>query len=102
MTPDLKPSEVLDRAADLVAGPGCWTQGRFGFNDATPHCGCIVGALLKSGGEVGDAAWRFVNRALGMPKFEFLADWNDHPSRQQSEVVDALRKAAELARGEGA
>jgi hypothetical protein len=109
----LLPSQVLDKAADLIEPEGKWGQRQ--YYDVSAGCRCIVGALswVLDGGrssaeyEVeGLRALQWVGKAvrLKMPPSDpasRIIEWNDRKTRKQSEVVSALRKAAELARSEG-
>ncbi|MBI0530887.1 DUF6197 family protein [Sphingomonas sp. TX0522] len=100
-------ADVLERAADLIAKPGAWTQGNYardaageglhdGFNPAAV-CWCAYGAIEKvtnegMGGDLRNAA------ANAIPWGPF---WNDAPERTQAKVVAALRSAATAARQQG-
>lgn len=90
--------QVLDAAA-LVADRGInqgWYQG---------DCGelCIMGALdiAFTEGCVSEVLWA-VRVGCGLPldwsttTAKDIIDWNDAPNRETSEVVGALRRAAEL------
>jgi hypothetical protein len=105
----MKASEVLSKAADLIEPVGAWTQGAsyrdmFGapLDGGEPDvaCRCTVGAVNEvCDWSLGAAApaFGFLDRRLGAD----TARWNDAPGRTQTEVVKALRDAAELARSEG-
>jgi hypothetical protein len=105
------PSQVLDKAADLITPDGAWTQGHgahkadgniTGARSPDATCWCLHGAVLAASGQpFADRAEAFVERALGMEHITDAYDWNDDPARTQPEVVAALRKAADLARSEG-
>ncbi|KQM88625.1 hypothetical protein ASE67_02475 [Sphingomonas sp. Leaf23] len=101
-------SQVLSEAADLLEKPGAWTQKAFARNGRgqstgplaasdTPVCWCVMGATCVAGeeGDEGQAADDFLREFLGVPD---LGAWNDDPARTQPEVVDALRRAAALAK----
>jgi len=111
---DLKPSEVLAKAADLIEPEGRWTQGAFArsrpgkknvVGTVWPRkrvCWCARGALFEVVGSspvaldvIGED---YLERAIGG---EVVPAFNDEPERTQAEVVAALRKAAKLARAEG-
>jgi hypothetical protein len=109
----LLPSQVLDKAADLIEPEGAWTQGHgartaagrpTGPTDEDAQCWCLFGAICRIDGNDADEAdiSRFVQRALRTDgDISRMFDWNDSDDRTQAEVVSALRKAAELARSEG-
>lgn len=106
----MKPSEVLSRAADLIEPEGAWTQENWWDGPtSTPEsatCWCAEGAICRVEGRnySVDVSMRapcsFLARHLGVPPTGVPA-WNNHPSRTQAEVVQALRDAAELAKAEG-
>lgn len=109
----MKASEVLRKAADRVEPEGRWTQGAAArtangsgvcWDNQTAVCWCTVGAftLEADQDDALDTSVRgYIKRAIGMNEFGHISLWNDQPSRTQSEVVAALRKAAELAEAEG-
>jgi hypothetical protein len=127
MPEQLKPSEVLDRAADLIEPEGAWTQfiaaaeapladpddvptdedGDIIEPDETApemRCWCATGAIWKAANlgpfpaaPMAEAATDFVRQVVGYS----VTSWNDAPERTQAEVVAALRKAADLARADG-
>lgn len=115
MTPTLKPSEVLSRAADLIEPEGAWCQRAFARTATAqpitytdyPHCRgevvsrCINGAICEASPDLATAskAQRYTARAVDVSAW--LPGWNDTPGRTQTEVVSALRKAADLARSAG-
>lgn len=104
-------AELLRKAAYRVGQPGAWTQhclgrtedGRGTFARQTLHersirSRCLLGALycehdLDPRANI-HAAYEAVVRAIGT---SLIADWNDHPTRTQNEVVGALLQASELA-----
>lgn len=110
MTDTLKPSEVLDKAADLITPEGAWTQGYFarvapGGNSIGPRepnaaCWCAFGAVINRCGNDG-AAEDFAVQYLRTTLRDSIDRWNDAPERTQAEVIAALRQAAQLAREEG-
>lgn len=102
-------ADVLEAAADLIEPEGAWCQhdfarNRLGENTGLSEfrgkavCWCALGATAKAAGDdhvlshAADQALHVVVR------HESVADWNDHPSRKQAEVVAALRSAASLSR----
>lgn len=107
---DLKPSEVLSKAADLIEPEGAWARHQLAKSahdqvvnptDERAVCWCMAGAMQRITPVLGNVYYRaheFVARSLDIPTF---ASWNDAPGRTQAEVVKALRDAAELARSEG-
>lgn len=105
MTGLLELADVLDRAADLIAAPGTWTQGalaetkigrRIGPTENNATCWCALGAIRKAGGYESD--YNPAALSLGAYLFAPIADWNDAPERTQEEVVAMLRAAALRAR----
>ena len=106
-------SDVLEKAAELIEPEGVWCQGRYAADKdglAVPETDpracrwCAAGAISRVSHEMGDSfrAWsdtvEFLAQFVG---FLTTTDWNDVDGRQQSEVVAALRAAAEAARGDG-
>lgn len=96
MTEPLKPSTILDRAADLITPEGAWWNGKTeGAAGA-----CIIEALSKCYPASNAPPWQdtrsWITVATGV---DDIAWWND--GHTQSENVAALRKAAELAREDG-
>lgn len=117
-------ADVLERAADLIAKPGAWTQGAFSRDangeaeldednlaTANPVCWCALGAIAQAANADPLKADTF---ALYKPETVLpayvsfraflggdVALWNDAPERQQSEVEAALRQAATAARQQG-
>lgn len=116
----MKPSEVLAKAADLIEPKGAWTRGAFSRKSARhkgkrryvpfheARCFCVLGAIAHVlGGNadetraVNSDAARYLDRLSEIGR-EGPVSFNDAPGRTQAEVVAALRKAADLARSEGA
>lgn len=103
-------ADVLERAADLIAKPGGWTQGRYKAAGEDCYCasGAIVVPLMNDPvlGHVAFAAEAFFGRYLrernAIPDGKNpVPYWNDMEDRQQAEVVTALRSAATAARQQG-
>lgn len=106
------PSEVLAKAADLIAMEGRWSRGHFARDRAGFPCEarsgfaaswCPSGAIQRVSAPlparpVPDAAYAYLCRHLGC---SFVSSWNDAEGRTQAEVASALRKASELAKAEG-
>jgi hypothetical protein len=97
--------DVLNAAADLIEKPGAWTQGCFardpkgkqtGWRMDNAACFCVSGAISRESGGSWEAWYRFdgYTRQRG---FRHMAEFNDAPGRTQSEVVAALRQAAQQA-----
>ena len=101
------PADILNRAADLVKAG--WTQHSLAidaqgknvdYRSADVVKVCLVGALDRAGFMLGSerfepthrAAEDLLNRAL--PDI-CIVSWNNDPARQQSEVVELLRKCAQ-------
>jgi hypothetical protein len=106
-------ADVLQRAADLIARPGAWTQGEFargktGRPVKTRDCAvclCVIGAIdvasgARPGTEANDDALRVLAWEVGCSLWD-IAVWNDEPERTQEEVVAKLKEAATLAREQG-
>jgi hypothetical protein len=101
-------SQVLSEAADLLEKPGGWMQGVMARDAAGENvgldfgvCFCLGGAVIKSARGVKTIqrqAMQVIRDVLGV---DYITDWNDHPARQHPEVVDALRRAAALAKEQG-
>lgn len=112
---EMKSSQILSAAADLIEPEGRWTQGALSRNrkgewvpesQKSAVCFCAMGAIWRSardlvGSDVSyrhaDPASNVLREVVGGP----VADWNDAPARKQAEVVTALRQAAEKAREAG-
>ena len=99
-------AEVLERAADLIEPEGKWVKGDFARNingdslengyDDGAVCFCALGAIEHIVGE-GECTTPYkwvVADVVGRSTTAF----NDALGRTQAEVVEALRKAATLAR----
>lgn len=111
MTAPLTVSEVLDKAADLLTPEGAWIRGsyaRFGNNHASrilhprAKCFCVLGAVARAAGteSLGNPLVYDARQPLRQASGRFdLTIWNDDPKTTQAEVVAALRRAAQLARG---
>ena len=101
----MKPSEILEKAADLLEPEGSWTKNHYAltkdnaevsWNDPEAICFCVEGAISRIAG----------GRTNGLVARRFLQDvirkdivcWNDAAARTQPEVVRALREAAHLAK----
>jgi len=94
--------EILTAAADLLDKPGAWTQGVFALDSEGNEtysagddavCWCVLGALNRVKALDG-SPYSFLGQVIGVSPIDV---WNDDPTRTQSEVVSALRKASELA-----
>lgn len=112
MNVDLKPSEVLAKAADLIEPEGAWTQsvrardtaGRWvDALELGAVCWCLVGAVQRVTGRAGSEAYAApeLNWVASVVRRRDPASWNDAQSRRQATVVSALRAASELAKAEG-
>lgn len=103
-------SECLERAAELIEPEGKWCQGELAKDEygdvIRPHLGaacswCMEGAIvavLDGKNSDADVVYDFVRDKL---KLGSLFEWNDDAFRTQRQVVEALRKAADLAKQEG-
>lgn len=115
----MKTSELLLKAADLIEPEGRWTAGALaktragnpiGFDLPNAYCFCALGAIQRIAryehkierdfGFTVMAAGDFVHHIIetAFEDDRSLVSWNDDPQRKQSEVVAALRQAAELAK----
>lgn len=108
----MKPSEILDKAADLIEPEGAWTQGTYGRDSdgkpveliADAKCLCTIGAMLAADGRDDFRGWpdHLASNCLrSAAEAGSITIWNDDEDRTQAEVVAALRQAAELARKDG-
>lgn len=114
---ELKPSDVLEHAANLIDEWG-WARKNFvGINGAMCHLGAIraatgwhVHGFKKGGWRIVDhdlsraverltlAAQEYDMQALGVTS---ITRWNDEVCKSKAEAVAKLREAAALARSEG-
>lgn len=63
-------------------------------SDNVAVCYCLSGAILRSGGLPGEAAYQAIYQVL--PKqysYMGIVAWNDQPERTQEEVLDVVKKA---------
>lgn len=111
-------ADVLDRAANLIEPEGAWTQGAYSRDQngnasgdrvavGKQVCWCAMGALGKVSckghfrvyeyGTVTRKACEILEHVIGD---DDIPEWNDAPSRTQTEVVAAFREAARLSRNE--
>lgn len=115
-------SSILDRAADVIEERGLnkgWYFSDFSQDDQnlsaweqaaeTKGRCCTLGAIYvavhetvegPSFSEVDRAASFFADSLPTTPGHWGIPDWNDAPSRRKGQVVNALRRAAEMAREE--
>lgn len=113
-------ADVLERAADLIAAPGAWTQDDFArdeagegyeesglsFDEFPATCFCLFGAVGKAAGVSDPELYRDADTYI-IAAVDFgshvsdVARWNDALERTQDEVVAKLREAAKLAREQG-
>ncbi len=105
MSGNLEIAAKLDEARALIERG--WCQGLFEMRSITESCFCLYGAVNRvvagdaESDLVGDEYFLPLARAIGEDRNPLnLAEWNDAPGRTQAEVVEAFRKAADLARGE--
>jgi hypothetical protein len=103
---ELKPSEVLDKAADYIDEHG-WCQKAMVDNDGRV---CAIGAIraavcmeegvmmpwVSTGHQALTAATHLAEAA-----YDGLDYWNDAEGRTQFDVTNLLRKAAEAERAAG-
>ena len=102
----MKPSVVLDAAADLLAPKGAWTQGTYAMDadgggvsstDETAVRWCAYGAITRIDQGDGHGARVLFLAWLG----EDVVQWNDAKGQTQRKVVNGLRRAAKFAREKG-
>lgn len=100
MADNLAIAAKLDEARALIERPYGWARNDYEVNGAY----CTIGAIRKvtSGdpstwSEDSGCIEHFMRRSIGRC---WLDVWNDEPERTQAEVIEAFRKAAELARAE--
>ena len=93
--------EIFRRAAELISGPGCWTQESFArAADGTEvhpiassaRSWCALGAVEKAAGDDHELC-RACIEAM-MQKNNKTITWNDSPGRTQAEVVAFLEALA--------
>jgi hypothetical protein len=100
MSAELKPSEVLDRAADYIDKHG-WCQGT-GEDDGAV---CAAEAIGIAGDYRSDDLAYLVEKLIpdnaSGPDWIWLYQWNDMPGRTQEEVTSLLRNTAEAERAAG-
>ena len=98
--------EVFRRAAELISGPGCWTQGSYARSETgtpvtawSPHARswCIFGAIQR----VTEWDFRMYDRCRDVMTKKVIENggpsvsvWNDSPGRTQAEVVAFLEALA--------
>jgi len=87
-------ADVLNKAADLIERDG-WTQGTYQLDGKR----CVDGAISATSHDW--STWRNRKEARELLRdtigAQILVDWNDAPGRTKTEVVAALRAAAERA-----
>lgn len=97
-------AELLEKAAATVALG--WCQGYAARNaDGCQRASyepdavrwCALGGIFRHASPHEPMATILLSNTIGT---DDVARWNDHPSRTQSEVVDALLRAAALARAQ--
>lgn len=80
-------SQVLNDAANLVAIPGRWTQGKYQNGDQV----CAHGAVLAQHCTPGDERlWHYVLINMGLDE-----QWNDQNGQTAENVATGLREAAQ-------
>lgn len=97
----MKPSEILNAAADLITPEGAWGQGNFVKRVNGKNCYCAVGAIEAMPSGASRNLRTACEAVYAIIKAPSITGWNDHPDRTQAEVIDALRKAAKLAQEAG-
>ena len=101
-------ADKLDEARALIEKG--WLQHIFHSDEDGSDCYCTTGAVAQvtagtyyadaiHGCYPFDASIGLLSKAAGTdPSWIALSDWNDAKERTQAEVIEAFRKAAELAR----
>ena len=117
----LKPSDVLEHAADLIAEWGWHRGASLSPDGAMCHIGAIYAAAGRHVHQQGrNGVWTYALNhgkrevalsaaAIGYDRRVLAAEgytesvtyWNDHLCKSQREAIAKLRKAARLARKEG-
>lgn len=108
---ELTVADVLYKAADLISQPGKWIKGK-GHEDGAYCAGAMITTIdptfyervacypLKNS-SLYHRALLLTARVLGKTADEAIVRYNDNPYVGQSDVVDLLRKAGDLAVQEG-
>lgn len=104
----MKPSEILEKALDLIRDPECWIQRcEYGFR-GDKHCYCAFGALTaveRFAKTASDAekfsAFVFLRKVIGTNDIDDIQDWNDDPNTTHAEVVAAFEEAIKRAKEAG-
>jgi hypothetical protein len=88
---------IYDKAIELLETNG-WCQGEYKSEDGKL---CMLGALFAARGDFSET-WSAIYNDLGFcldsnssPGISF---WNDTPGRTAAEVIDALKRASQLAK----
>lgn len=100
----MKPSEILEKAHELLSKPGAWCQDSIACNRAgkpvlstSKHaCSwCLEGATCAvDKSRSGYEADEYLRQVLGV---QGIFSWNDHPLRTIDHVLSALRTARQMA-----
>jgi hypothetical protein len=94
-------TEILDQAREILIRDG-WCQGV--GRDAMGRC-CLAEAIWGQEGAQGCLMLRNQEayyRVCKVLRVRLLSVWNDKPGRTLDEVLDALAKAADIARADNA
>jgi hypothetical protein len=97
--------DTLLKTAALLAPDGAWGKHAYARTDcggvsfpSSPNarCWCLVGALTRCAPDVATQihAEQALERLLGIPAHSSLERWNDRFWRRKSDVLKALREAA--------
>ncbi|WPH57723.1 hypothetical protein [Mycobacterium phage WXIN] len=108
-------AEILEEAGQILADPTAWLQGRYSNGAALgaswyggepqqlaeATCFCSLGAIREAyrrrgipiNGDANSAAWALED----VGTVGSVNEWNDHPDRQHSEIVEMFRKARDYA-----
>lgn len=100
MADNLAIADKLDEARALIEKGWCQrafakdANGKKVFSwHPSAVCWCAIGAINATEPNNG-GPWRYLEKVVGRSP----DTWNDAPERTQAEVIEAFRKAAELAR----
>lgn len=85
-------SEVLNKAADLLEPEGAWCKGTYEKDSA-----CCVDQAIFLAARKNPGVWNRAKDKLAEQVNCNVVFWNDAPERTQAEVIQALRRAAQLA-----
>ncbi|MBK1871536.1 DUF6197 family protein [Aestuariivirga sp. YIM B02566] len=103
-----KPSEIIAKMEDLLRDPKRWTKGAAArdfrgrpvlADSPAATCWCVLGAFLKSGGQLGDLADRSLDEAAppGVTECNTYVDFNDRKKTTHDDIMAHLARAKQKA-----